>query len=655
LGGDPNLLGRSVRLNDQSYTVVGVMPESFQFPQASFPFGEPAEIWTPLVFDPERVASRSGPYFLNVIARLKPGVTLAQARAEMSKLAKNFEQQHRSYRGPGGADGGWRITLTSLQEEVTGQSRLALLILFGAVGLVLLIACANVANLLLMRAAVRQREIAIRAALGASRFRIIRQLLMESLSLAAPGGLVGLLLAWWCVDALTALSPDNLPLVKEARVDGRVFVFTLLLSMLTGLVFGLAPALQASNPDVQRVLKDGSARRGRHWLRHLLVVGEVAIAVLLLIGAGLLINSFVRLQRIKPGMDLDKLLMVELSLPRSRYPEAGKAGAFYQELVRRVEALPGVEQASLGNIIPLSGTETNDPFSIEGRPFDLSSAPVAGWQLVTPNYFRTLGIPIMQGRDFTEHDHAESPNVAIINETMARRYWPNEDPLGQRIMLGAAQPDRPWSIIIGVARDIPHRTIDSQPEPDWYLPYLREPQRAMRLFVRSSGDPSGLASAVREQVWAIDKDQPITSLVTMSELVASTVAPRRFNTLLLGLFAAVALVLAALGIYSVISYSVTQRTHEIGVRLALGAQAKDVLRLIVRQGMALALAGIAIGWVAAFAFTRLMAGLLYEVSATDPATYIAITLLLTAVAWLACFLPARRAARVDPMVALRYE
>jgi putative ABC transport system permease protein len=653
-GGAANVVGQTLRLNDQNYAVIGVMPASFQYPHASFRFGEPAELWTPLTFTTEQIAQRARPYYLNVLARLKPGVSLEQARGDLTALGQRFETQQRGYRGPNNSDGGWRITATPLLEEAVGRSRFALLMLLGSVALVLLIACANVANLLLVRATVRQRELAIRAALGASRWQIARQLLCESLLLAGLGGAGGLLLAWWGVVALSKLQLDNLPRLNETSLDWRVLGFTLLVSMLTGLLFGLLPAWQAARPNVQQTLKEGggTGTRNRHWLRHSLVVGEIALAMLLLVGAGLLLNSLVRLQRLKPGLDVNKLLFVELSLPRERYADAAKITAFYQDLLQRVTALPGVEQASAGTHIPLSGAVTNDPFAIEGRQLDFSNPPNASWQRVAPDFFRTLGVPLLRGRDFNTQDADEA---AIINQAMARKYWPNEDPLGKRISLGIPRPDNPWKTIVGIVADTPQRTLESTPGPDWYLPLAAQPQRGARLFVRTAGDPAGFAQTVCQQVWALDKDQFILPVTTLREHVGRSLAPRRFNTWLLSGFATLALLLAALGLYSVLAYAITQRTQEIGVRMALGAQAGDVVRLVLQQGLTLALLGVAIGLAGAWWATRLLQSLLFGVRATDPLTFGLVALVLLVVAALACLLPARRATRIDPLVALRCE
>jgi predicted permease len=659
LGGKASAVGQSLRLNDQDYTVIGVMPANFQFPHASFPFAAPADLWIPLVYPAEQVAQRQGPYYLNVLARLKSDVTLTQARAEMNALGAAFESQYR-YRGPNGEDGGWRITLRPLREEAVGSSRRALLLLFGAVALVLLIACANVANLLLVRAAARQKELAVRLALGASRWRIARQLLVESLILALVGGISGLLVALWGVDSLTALRVESLPRLQEINVDWRVLTFAALLTIFTGVLFGLVPAWQASRFDLQRTLKENRAVAIGDWRHHYwrngLLIGEVALSLVVLTGAGLMVNSFLRLQHIKPAIATARLLTVEINLSDSHYREAAQASGFFQELVRRVGGLPGVEAASLSTARPLSGTARNDPFSVEGRPLDPSNPSFAGWQMAGANYFHTLGIPLVQGRDLTLQDMDEAaPVVAVINETMAHRYWPNENPLGRRLTVGLPRADNPWVTIVGIAKDLPHRAIDSLAEPDWYLSRPLGPQRNQILFVRTAANPAQLATPVRNIVAAIDRNQPVANIKTMSDVVADTVAPRKFNMLLFALFALIAMVLAALGIYGVMAYSVAERTHEVGIRMALGAQQSDLLGLIVRNGLKLTLIGVAIGLAIAFALTRLMTTLLFGVTPTDAITFAGVSAFLILVALIACYIPARRATKVDPLVALRYE
>ena len=657
-GGEATAVGQRLKLNDQDYTVIGVMPAGFQFPHASLPFAQPAEVWIPLAYSSEQVAQRQGPYYLNVLAHLKPGITLSQTRTQMNTLGQMFEKEYRGYRGPNGEDGGWRITIAPLQEEAVGNSRTALLILFGAVGLVLLIACANVANLMLVRAAAQQKEVAIRAALGASRWRIARQWVIESLLLALLGSGLGLLLARWGIDLIIKLDPAGLPRVQEIKIDARVVVFTTGLAILTGVLCSLIPALRASNLDLQSALKESRTLGGgrRQYGRNLLVVGEVALSLMLLIGAGLLVKTFVRLQRVNPGVAADQVLTAQINLPESRYREPAQASAFYRELIERLETLPGVQGASVSTMRPLNGTARNDPFAIEGRPFDSSNLTSAGWQMVDANYFRTLGIPVVQGRDLTAQDTDEkSPIVAIINEAMARRFWPNENPIGRRITLGLPRPDNPWVTIVGIAKDLPHRAIDSPPEPDWYLSRALGPQRDRYLFVRTAGDPINLAAAIRSQVSAIDREQPVTNIKAMRDVIAETIAPRKFNMLLFGLFAAIAVVLAAMGIYGVISYAVAERTQEIGIRVALGARAVDVMNLVLRGGLNLALIGIAIGLAGAFALTRLMKSVLFGVTPTDAVTFASVSVGVIAVALLACYIPARRATKVDPLVALRYE
>jgi predicted permease len=659
-GGKASAVGQPIRLNDQDYIVIGVMPADFQFPHASFPFGAPADLWIPLVYPAEQVAQRQGPYYLNVLARLKSDVTLTQARAEMNGLGEAFESQYRGYRGPNGEDGGWRITLQPLREEAVGSSRRALVLVFGAVALVLLIACANVANLLLVRAAIRQKELAVRLALGASRWRIARQLLVESLILALVGGISGLLVALWGVDSLRRLRVESLPRLQEINVDWRVLAFAALLTIFTGVLFGLVPAWQASQFDLQRTLKENRAAAIGDWSHHYwwngLLIGEVALSLVVLTGAGLMVNSFLRLQHIKPAIATARLLTVEINLSDSHYREAAQASGFFQELVRRVGSLPGVEAASLSTTRPLSGTARNDPFSVEGRRLDPSNPSFAGWQMAGANYFHTLGIPLVQGRDLTLQDMDEAaPVVAVINETMAHRYWANENPLGRRLTVGLPRADNPWVTIVGIAKDLPHRAIDSLAEPDWYLSRPLGPQRNQILFVRSAGNPAQLATPIRNIVAAIDRNQPVANIKTMNDVVADTVAPRKFNMLLFALFALIAMVLAALGIYGVMAYSVAERTHEVGIRLALGAQQSDLLGLIIKNGLMLTLIGVAIGLAIAFALTRLMTTLLFGVTPTDAITFASVSGFLILVALIACYIPARRATKVDPLVALRYE
>jgi putative ABC transport system permease protein len=659
-GGKASAVGQTLRLNDQDYTVVGVMPDTFQFPHASFPFGEPADLWIPLVYSSEQVAQRQGPYHLNVISLLRSDVTVTQARAEMNALAQRFESQYRGYRGPKGEDGGWRITLAPLREEVVGSSRLALFLLFGAVALVLLIACANVANLLLVRASLRQKEFAVRVALGATRWRIARQLLVESLILDLLGGILGLLVALWGVDSLAAVQPGNLPRLPEINIDSRVMAFTALLTLCTALLFGVVPAWQATKFNLTGTLKQNRAAgigdwRHRSW-RNALLISEVALSLVLLLGAGLLVNSFLRLRHAKPALLTDSLLTVEINLSDTRYREPSQATSFFQELVRRTEGLPGVQAASVGTGRPLSGFARNDPFAVEGRPLDPGNINVAGWQMVGANYFQTLGIPLVQGRDLTMQDMAEgAPGVAVINESMARRYWPNENQIGRRITLGLPRPDNPWATIIGIAKDLPHRAIDSLPQPDWYLSRPPGPQRNQILFVRTAGNPADLAAPIRAIVASIDRNQPVANIKTLSDVVAATLAPRKFNMLLFALFAVVALLLATLGIYGVMAYSVAQRTQEVGIRMALGAQKSDVLGLIIKNGMMLTLIGVAIGLAIALALTRLMTTLLFGVAPTDLTTFAAASAFLILVALLACYIPARRATKVNPLVALHYE
>jgi putative ABC transport system permease protein len=654
--GDRSVINQSITLDNESFTVVGVMPPSFQFPHASFVSGEPADVWLPLTYTQEQVAKRSGPYFLNVLARLAPGVTLDQARSHMNTLAQRFERELRGYRGPNGEDGGWRITVTPLQEEIVGGSRRALLVLLFSVGLLLLIACANVANLLLMRSARRQKELAIRAALGAGRWRIVRELMVEGLVLATLAAALGLLFVNWGIKLLTVLGPAILPRAQEVSIDARVFGFMVAAVALISVGFGLVAARPVTDlHESLKATRQSGGVRSRRW-SDALVVGEVSLAVLLLVGSGLLVKSLLQLQRTNTGLVANELMSVEIDLSASAYQDAERASEFYRQLISQVESLPGVEAASFGTVQPLSGNGGSDPFAIEGRKLDPANLTAAGWQVVGPNYLKTLGIPLLKGRDLTAADvQPGAPPVAIINEKMAGRYWPNEDPLGRRITLGLPRPENPWITIVGIAKDVPHRGVDSQPEPDWYGSRVVSPQRHRYLFVRSALPASSVAAAIRKEVAAIDRNQPLTSVKTMAEVIGATTAPRRFNTWLLGVFATVALVLATLGIYSVISYSITLRTQEIGIRMALGARRPAILMMVLRKGMLLTLIGTVLGVAGAFVLTRWMSSMLFGVSASDPATYAIVVFVSVAAALLACSIPARRATRVDPLVALRYE
>jgi len=659
--GNSNIINQSVTLDDESYTVIGVMPAPFQFPHPSFTSftgGEPADVWVPLTYTQDQVANRRGPYFLNVLGRLAPGVTLEQARAYMNALAQQFERELPGYRGPHGEDGGWRITVTPLQEEIVGGSRRALLVLLFSVGLLLLLACANVANLLLMRSAKRHKELAIRAALGASRWKLVRQLLVEGLVLATLAAALGVVFVNWGIDLLAALGPSIVPRAQEVSIDARVFGFMVLAVALISIGFGLVAARPVSKLDLQESLKttrQAGGGRSRRW-SNVLVVAEVSLAVLLLVGSGLLVKSLLRLQRTNPGIVADELLSVEIDLSASTYKEAEHASDFYRRLVQQVQSLPGIESASFGTVQPLSGSAGSDPFVIEGRQLDPTNLTSAGWQLVGASYLKTLGIPLVKGRDLVPADmEPGAPPVAVINQKMAARYWPNEDPIGRRITLGLPRPDNPWITIVGIAKDVPHRAVDSQPEPDWYMSRAVSPQRHRYLFVRSALPASSLTAAIRNEVAAIDRYQPLTSVKTMTQVIGATTAPRRFNALLLGVFAAIALLLATLGIYSVISYSITLRTQEIGIRMALGARRRAILLMVLRKGITLTLIGAAIGLAGALALTRWMSSMLFGISTSDPITYAVVLLLALGAALLACSIPARRATRVDPLVALRYE
>jgi putative ABC transport system permease protein len=649
-GSDPAIIGKEIKLAGKATTVVGVMPADFRFPVQN----QKSEYWQPISSSPSYVAASDirGSRSLRVVARLKPGVTTAQAESELAAIGQRLSIQYPD------TNTGLSFTVTPLHEDIVGSIRPALLVILGAVGFVLLIACANVANLLLARASARHKEVAIRTALGASRMRIIRQLLTESLLLSVLGGALGLLLAMWGVDLLVAASPTDLPRVREIGLDGQVLGFTALVSILTGLLFGLAPALQSTKLDLNESLKEGG--RGstdglrRNRVRSILVIAEVALSLVLLVGAGLLIRSFVYLLNLSPGFDTQSVLIADIPLSRSRYPTGEQQAVFTRQAIERTRQLPGVTSVAAVNIVPLSGDGRQSTFTIEGRPVPDGQEPDGEVTTVTPDYFRTMGIPLLTGRTFTEQDKTDSPPVVIISETLARRNFPGEDPLGRRLIL---DDEKPAYEIVGIVGDVRHEGLEKETYPGYYLSFYQAPERQVNLMVRSAPtvDPSGLQLAVRNVIKEMDKEQLVWETKTMEQLRAESVARRRFNMMLLGLFAALALLLAAVGIYGVMSYSVTQRTHEIGIRLALGAQTGDVLKMVVRQGMTLALIGVALGLLTALAVTRVMASLLYGVTATDALTYAGVSVLLAGIALLACLIPARRATRVDPMVALRYE
>ncbi len=654
-GGDPNIVNKNITLNGENYLVIGVMPAQFQFGRE---FGRMSDLWVPLTFTPDQLqANRLTNEYLSVFGRVRAGLTVQQAQAEIDVLADNVRKQY----APTMSREQWNLLLQPLNELVVGDVRFALWVLLGAVGLVLLIACANVANLTLARAADRQREIAVRAALGAGRARVIQQLLTESVLLAVIGGVLGLGLAAWGVSLLSGLTQIQIPRSHEIGLDWRVLLFTLGVSVITGILFGLVPAWQVSGGNVYDTLKDGGrsgqgGARGR--LRSALIVAEMALALMLLVGAGLLMRSFWQLQQVSPGFQPQGVLSLMVSLPGQKYKEPPQRVNFFDQLLPQLKALPGVQSVGACLTIPMSGNNSSGSFQIEGRqiPQGQSSPHGDRWQ-TAGDYFETLKIPLVRGRYFNAQDTANSLGVAIIDETMARKYWPNEDPLGKRITFERDEQGNPrWREIVGLVGHVKHRNLEGESRVQYYLPYVQRPtQTSMFLVLRTGGDPNSIAGAVRNTVRNLDKELPVFRVTTMEQLVADSMATRRFTLWLLGIFAVTALLLAAVGLYGVLAYSVSQRSHEIGIRMALGAQRDDVLKMIVGQGMKLVLLGTCIGLVGAFALMRLMASLLFGVSAADAITYIVIASLLAGVALLACWIPARRATKVDPMIALRYE
>jgi putative ABC transport system permease protein len=648
-GGDPQIVGKTIPLSGNVYTIIGVMPESFASPRDN------TEAWTPVHVSNPVAASFRGVHFLRTYGRLAAGVNLEQARAEMQLIDKNLATLYP-------ADNKNRSTvLIPLHERIVGQSRQSLLVLFAAVSLVLLIACANFANLLLARAAEREREFVIRTALGAGRWRLIRQLLTESVLVSLAGGAIAVLLAIWGTNLLVALQPDNLPRLTEIRVDARVLAFTFGVSLLTGIIFGLLPALTASRTAVGESLKEGgrSATVGgtRQRLRSTFVVIELAVALVLLIGAGLLIKTFWNLRSVEPGFNPDHLLTMRVELPETRYREVDQQTRFRSQALQAINTLPGT-QAAIVSELPLSGDALDHDFLIDGRPpLAPGDEPSLQTRSVMGDYFHVMQIPLRAGREFATQDFADkAPLVGIANEATVHQYFPNEDPLGKRIRW-ARDPEVHWITIVGVVGDVKHFGLDLPDQPALYSPYTQiSPWKRWMTFVaRTQSEPGSLAQAVKQEIWRADSQLPVSKVKTMSDVAAASFAARRFNMLLLAIFAGLALVLAAVGIYGVMSYTVTQRTQEIGIRMALGARATDVLTLIIRNGLTLTLMGVVIGLAGAFALTRLLTTLLFGVKPTDTPTFMAVSVVLIFVALLACYLPARRATKVDPLVALRYE
>ncbi len=638
-GGLRDVIGESITLDGESFTVVGVLPRDFRL-------GGNPDVAVPLRLDIE--ISPRGLHYIDVLGRLREGITLPQARAEMDAFTARLRAEDKTDHGAG---------MEILQEQIVAGVRPTLLIFLGAVGFVLLIACTNVANLLLARTAARQKEIAVRLALGAGRARLARQFLTESCLLALMGGAAGIVLAWWGIDLMATVTGTGIPRLRELRLDGTVLAYTAGLSVLTGLLFGTAPALSAASSDLHATLKEAGRHpgtgSGRQRLRAALIVLEVALSMILLIGAGLLIRSFSSLLNVGKGFDPDRVVAVQIVLKPSRYPERSDQARFFDQVLARVQSLPGVEAASLVSRVPLGGGNTNGDFLIEGKSFPPGQSPLADLRLAGPDYFRVMRIPVLAGRSFTSQDGPDSLKVAIVNETFARRFFAGEDPIGRRI--DAEWGTDGWQVVVGVVGDVKHEGLDQAINAEIYLPFTQRPDRSLTIVARSASSAAALAGPVRQQVLAVDKDQPVTRVRTMDEVVAASVKSRRLAMSLAGVFAGFALFLSAVGIYGVLSFSVAQRTHEIGIRMALGARRQDVLAMVLRHGMSLTGLGAALGLAGAAGMTRLMSSLLFGISPIDPVTFTGIPLVLATVALLAMYLPARRATRVDPMVALRYE
>jgi putative ABC transport system permease protein len=652
-GADRSIAGHNLLMNGQSYVVVGVLPRWFNLPRDT-------DVWTPLVFAASDLTpDERGSHYLSVIARIKSGLSLAQARADMALVSSRIIDQHPSYPY---RRFNFTVLLVPLLEQEVGDIKTALWVLMASVGLVLLIACANVANLLLVRASAREREIAVRQALGISRARLIRQLLTESAILGLMGGIAGLALAYWALRGIIALSATSFPRVADARMDPRVLGFTVLVSLATGILFGLAPVFHASRQDAHDALKEGgrsgTAGTGSRRLRSALVVAEVALSLTLLVGSGLLIRSFLQLEDVDAGFRPDGVLTMRVALPEQKYAKPEQARAFFHELLRRVRALPGVDAAGGVTGLPLSGTGWSGTTTVDTHevPVD-QTTPEADQRPVFPGYFKAMGIHLLRGRYFDDRDNEKGAPAAIVDETLAKTYWPNENPIGKRIREGGRRSNRPWRTIVGVVEHVRYRTLESPSRVEIYWPYDQTnfALDTMSLAIHTSADPRTLAHAVERQVQALDAEQPVYHIRTMHELMAESVARRRLSMFLLSIFAGIALLLAAVGIYGIMSYTVAQRAHEVGIRMALGARAADVVRLVLGQSLWLAAAGIAAGLIGSLALTRFVSTLLFHVSATDPVTFVSVGLLLALVAMAASFVPAWRAARADPLDALRDE